>query len=67
MKIAHIGLLWAALCLSGCATTCDSIKITKQTLADNRTKVVFKCSDKVIEATVKRAPECLDACWKPAE
>ncbi len=71
MKLFQLGtaVFWAIghLYLSGCATTCDTIKVTRQQLADNRIKVVFACSDKTIEATVKQTPECLDACWKPAK
>lgn len=71
MKLMHLGaaLFWAigTLYLSSCATTCDTLRISKQTLADQRVRVTFKCSDKTVEATVKKAPACLDTCWKPAQ
>ena len=71
MKLLHltIAVFWAIgfLYLTGCATTCDTLKISKQTLADKRVRVTFKCKDKTVEATIKKAPACLDACWKPAE
>ena len=71
MKLLHltIAVFWAIgfLYLTGCATTCDTLQISKQTLADKRVRVTFKCKDKTVEATIKKAPACLDACWKPAE
>ena len=71
MKLMHLGIavFWAigSLYLSGCATTCDTLQISKQTLANERVRVTFKCKDKTVEATIKKAPACLDACWKPAK
>ena len=71
MKLLHltIAVFWAIgfLYLTGCATTCDTLQISKQTLADKRVRVTFKCKDKTVKATIKKAPACLDACWKPAE
>lgn len=60
-----IAIAW--LSATGCATTCDTLKISKQTLADDRVLVKFKCRDKTVEATIKRVPECLDACWEAAK
>ena len=61
MRFAWVGfvLLW----LSGCVTTCKTLRIEKQPLSGGRAKITWKCADKTVEATVDAVPPCLEACF----
>jgi len=56
-------LILAAMLASGCATTCDTLKISRKSLADGRALIVWKCGDKTVEAKVKELPACLSGCF----
>ena len=56
-------LILAAALAGGCATTCDTLKVSRKTLADGRALISWKCGDKTVEAKVKELPECLSGCF----
>lgn len=56
-------LVLAAMLSAGCATTCDTLKISRKTLTDGRALISWKCGDKTVEAKVKELPECFSGCF----
>lgn len=61
MRAFWVGFV--SLWLSGCVTTCKTLKVTKQAVSGGKSKIVWKCADRTVEAVVDTVPDCMGSCF----